>query len=77
MNIASVKRRIDALLAERKSVGGPPTAIVLLPENHRGTFAGPWPFVRRMGACAVVTYLAEDGQPTSEEIQRLVAEGEQ
>jgi hypothetical protein len=72
-SLAGIRTRIDQLLEAREEENQPPAAVVLLPENHRGPdYDGPWPYVRRVGAVAVVVYRIEDGQPTPEAIRQLI-----
>jgi len=74
MDLRRIRNRIDDLLAAHEDEVRPPTCVVLLPENHRDNYTGPWPYVRRMGACAMIVYRIEDGQPDAETVRRLVAE---
>jgi hypothetical protein len=61
------------LLTAHEGEDQPPAAVVLLPENHRGPdYAGPWPYVRRVGAVAAVVYRIEDGQPSGADIAAMV-----
>jgi hypothetical protein len=72
-SLAGIRARLDELLAAHEDEAGPPTVVILLPENYRGpAYTGPWPYVRRMGACAMIVYRVEDGQPTPEVIRQLV-----
>ena len=73
--LSAIRARIDQLLEDHGEENGPPSCVILLPENDRGPdYAGPWPYVRRMGGCATVIYRIEDGQPTPEVIRQLVDE---
>ncbi len=72
-SLAGIRARLDELLSERHSSNGPPSCVILLPENHRGPdYDGLWPYVRRMGACATIIYKVEDGKLSSEVIRQLV-----
>jgi hypothetical protein len=73
-SLAGIRARLDELLTAHEEKNQPPAAVVLLPENHRGPdYDGPWPYVRRVGAVAVVVYRIEDGQPSTAGIARLLA----
>jgi hypothetical protein len=59
-----------------------PTAIICLPARQRSDDdpreypnedRGPFPIVRRMGACATIIYDPSVGAPSSEEIARHLA----
>jgi hypothetical protein len=72
-SLAAIRSRLDELLAAHTVDNERPSCVILLPENYRGPeYAGPWPYVRRMGACAIVIYRVEDSQPSDEEIRQLV-----
>jgi hypothetical protein len=72
-SLAGIRTRIDQLLEAREEENQPPAGVVLLPENHRGPdYDGPWPYVRRVGAVAVVVYRIENGQPSTEDIRQLI-----
>ena len=72
-SLAGIRARLDELLTAHEEKNQPPAAVVLLPENHRGPdYDGPWPYVRRVGAVAVVVYRIENGQPSTEDIRQLI-----
>jgi hypothetical protein len=72
-SLAGIRARIDELMEAQGEENGPPSCVVLLPENHRGpNYDGPWPYARRMGAVATIIYRLEDGQPTPEVIRQLI-----
>jgi len=83
MNLSSIRANLEKLkeLAdERERVGKLPLTIVVLPHNDRcpdGENIGPWPRVIWRNECAVcISYQAEAGAPTAEDIKRLLDEAE-
>ena len=73
MDLRNIRHRIDELMEAHEDEAGSPSVVILLPENYRGPdYDGPWPYVRRMGACAMIIYRIEDGQPSAEVIRQLV-----
>jgi hypothetical protein len=74
MNLRGIRSRLDELLAAHAEENEPPSTIVLLPENGRGPASdAPYPRVERVGQAAVITYLIADGQPSADDIARLLA----
>jgi hypothetical protein len=72
-SLAGIRARLDELLSASAVDNERPSCVILLPENYRGPeYAGPWPYVQRMGRCAMIHYLPESGQPSDEEIRKLV-----
>ncbi|MBN2574931.1 MAG: hypothetical protein JXP73_10240 [Deltaproteobacteria bacterium] len=74
-SLASLRARIDYLLAQRAPESEPPEAIFVLPENGRGPDSDDGlslPRAHRVGPALVVTYRGEDGPPTGAELAELV-----
>jgi len=69
MTLARLRLRIDRLLDAQGPGDAPSTAILLLPDNHRGPGG---PRVRRVGAAVVVIYDVNVGAPTGAELDRLI-----
>jgi hypothetical protein len=72
MDLRRIRNRLE-LLAAHAGENEPPSTIVLLPENFRGPASdAPYPRIERVGQAAVITYLVADGQPSTEDIARMV-----
>lgn len=72
MSLATLRKRIDSLLTQRQSLDKWPSAVLVLPERGARDIAGTYPRISRTGSAAVVIYRREDGQPTDEELRRLI-----
>lgn len=75
MNLATLRRRVDALLSRQGQEDGPPSVVICLPENGHGpdTDAGlPLPRAHRTGPALVVVYDPAVGSPTGAELAALV-----
>jgi hypothetical protein len=73
-SLAGIRARLDELLAAHADENGPPAVIVCLPDNERGP-DDPRPFPRcdRSGPALIITYDPAVGQPSTEEVARLLA----
>ena len=79
MNLSRIRTKLAKLqefAAERASRGQRPLTVIVLPENSRGSKFeedGPLPRVVWRDECAVcIGYDVESGQPTAEDIARLI-----
>jgi hypothetical protein len=76
MDLRTIRSRIDRLLEAQGPPDGPPECVVLLPENGHGPDADddlPLPRIAwRNSKAACIVYRIEDGQPSTEDIARMV-----
>ena len=73
-SLQSLKARIDELLATHAKADPKPRTLLLLPDNGRGpAYPGPWPRIQRDDHMVLITYRVEDGQPSDEDIAKMLA----
>ena len=74
-SLAGIRGRLDELLSARAVENERPSTVILLPRCGREPDSdAPWPRCTRAGKALVVVYRIEDGQPTDEQIKRLLDE---
>lgn len=74
-SLGGIISRLNDLLEQQAEKDEPPSTIILLPENGKGPASDvrPYPRVNRVGRAAIIVYRPEDGgQPTGDELKRLI-----
>jgi hypothetical protein len=72
-SLGALKKRVMELLAARAEANKQPTTMIVIPDNRRGPQTDePWPRARRVGQAVIVTYRAQDGKPSPEQLAGLM-----